>query len=71
MPRTKSANDTQFAIHIPKAWLERFDQIVPHLDPTLTDAGVHVTRSDVMRVALYEGLKALEARTRKAKRPKE
>jgi hypothetical protein len=55
MPRPPSENTFQVAFKIPEAWIEKADEIAAKM----SRPGITVTRTDVLRSALWEGLEAL------------
>ena len=57
MPRKKTKVTIQFAVRVPSEWMTRADALIDSVMP----AGVEITRSDVMRMAIAEGLNTLEA----------
>lgn len=56
MPRQKSDNTFQVAFKIPEEWIEDADKIAERL----STPGAQATRTDVLRSALYEGLKKMK-----------
>jgi len=59
MPRPKSANDIQLTVNVSEAIRDRIDALT---EPGASMPGAVLTRSDVMRSALVEGLAVLEQR---------
>jgi hypothetical protein len=55
MPRPPSENTFQVAFKIPDAWIEKADEIAAKM----SRPGITVTRTDVLRSALWEGLEML------------
>jgi hypothetical protein len=57
MPRPKSANDIQVCVLVPTDWVERLDTVAAKL----SDPAVALTRADILRRVIHEGLQGLEA----------
>ena len=55
-------NDATITLRLPVEDLDRADELVPHLEKVPTLRAARVSRSLVLRLALYEGLEALEKR---------
>ena len=56
MPRPPSPNATQISIRVPPAWLERADTV----GAKMLRPGLAMTRADIMRMALAEGLDLID-----------
>jgi hypothetical protein len=57
VPRPKGPNDTPLSVNIPGGWSEEVDRLME----TMSQPGMEITRSDVIRMALRRGLDALKA----------
>ena len=55
--RTKTENTEQLVVRVPKALRDRLEALIPHL----SQPGVSITMTDVVRAALMRGVDALEA----------
>ncbi len=60
MPGDRELSE-QIAVRLPKSLIKRLESLVEQLQAD-APAGVVIRRSDAMRVALLEGLDALESR---------
>lgn len=63
MPRPKSNKDSQVTIVLPGAWLDDAQALAEGR----SEAGLTVTRADVLRMALRRGLDGLAEETKRAK----
>ncbi|WP_394841310.1 hypothetical protein LZC95_30095 [Pendulispora brunnea] len=63
MPRPPSPNAIQISIRVPPEWLERADVVATKM----SRPGLEMTRADVLRMALVQGLDLVE---REVKKPK-
>jgi len=63
MPRPPSQNAVQISIRVPPEWLQRADAIAAKM----ARPGLEMTRADVLRMALVQGLDSVE---REVKKPK-
>jgi hypothetical protein len=64
VPRPKSDLDSQVTIVLPGEWLEQAEELAR----ARSRPGLNVTRSDVLRMALRQGLDALAAEGKAEKR---
>jgi hypothetical protein len=64
VPRPKGPNDTPLSVNIPGEWSEEVERLVE----TMTEPGMAVTRSDIIRMALRRGLDALKTEHPETKR---
>lgn len=55
VPRPKGPNDTQVSVNMPGAWADELDELAR----AMSTEGLHLTRSDVLRLAVRKGLDAL------------
>lgn len=53
MPRAKSPNTVQVALRLPPEVLRRADKLAREMS---SDSGLHVTRTDALRLAIMRGL---------------
>jgi metal-responsive CopG/Arc/MetJ family transcriptional regulator len=56
VPRAKGPNDTQVSVNLPGQWAEELDELAR----VMSEEGLGLTRSDVMRLAVRKGLDALK-----------
>jgi hypothetical protein len=64
MPRPPSDRTFQVAFKIPEEWVAMADALAAKR----SSPGMRVTRTDVLRLALYEGLQAMIAEPKARKR---
>ena len=57
----KQEQTVQTAIRVPESWLTRLDKVAENM----SQPGMRVTRTEVLRLAAYRGLEALEAEKKK------
>jgi len=61
MPRPPSPNAVQISIRVPPEWLERADAVAEKMGRP----GLEMTRADVLRMALVQGLEFVEQEVKK------
>jgi hypothetical protein len=64
MPRPASENTFQITFKIPQEWIDKAD----HLASAMSRPGLTLTRTDVLRTALAQGLDALRDEAGKSKK---
>lgn len=57
----KQEEQIQTAIRIPKSLLRRIDRLAEHM----SKEGMLITRADVHRIAIFDGVAGLEAKSKK------
>jgi hypothetical protein len=65
MPRPKGENDAQVTVVLPARWLEEAQRLAAER----SEPGMTVTRSDVLRLALRQGLEGMGAHLTSTERP--
>jgi hypothetical protein len=61
MPRAPSDKTFQVAFKIPEAWVTLADEIAA----TMSRPGMSITRTDVLRSAMWDGLQAMREPSKK------
>jgi hypothetical protein len=57
MPRPKGPNDVQVSVLIPAEWVEKLDALAAK---RADEEGINLSRSDVLRIVIRQGLTAME-----------
>jgi hypothetical protein len=65
MPRPKGENDSQVTIVLPGRWLDEAQRLANER----SQPGMTITRSDVLRIALRQGLEAMGAQLTPTEKP--